>query len=118
MTDQTIPKNLEDLIVSLFSPRSSIAFQNWLKLHDPEFFEKALKVRISEACPLYYVIRFDISSMARRLIEEGADVNAKGGRHPSSLQLACVFGLEKIVKELVRHGADVNAKGGIFGTAL
>ncbi|KAI5777156.1 ankyrin repeat-containing domain protein [Geopyxis carbonaria] len=52
------------------------------------------------------------------LLEKGADVNARGGRHGYALQEACRAGAFDVVKLLVFYGADVHAEGGVYGTAL
>ncbi|KAF5353787.1 hypothetical protein D9758_010629 [Tetrapyrgos nigripes] len=52
------------------------------------------------------------------LVENGADVNAKGGHYGFALQAAGGEGHLDIVKYLVEKGADVNAEGGEFGSAL
>ncbi|KAF5353788.1 hypothetical protein D9758_010628 [Tetrapyrgos nigripes] len=52
------------------------------------------------------------------LVENGADVNAKGGHYGFALQAAALWGDLDIVKYLVERGADVNAEGGRYGFAL
>ncbi|KAF5333032.1 hypothetical protein D9758_017227 [Tetrapyrgos nigripes] len=52
------------------------------------------------------------------LVENGADVNAKGGHYGFALQAAGGEGHLDIVKYLVEKGADVNAEGGTYGFAL
>jgi ankyrin repeat protein len=44
----------------------------------------------------------------RLLLENGADVDGKGG---IALEQAAASGNETIVKQLLEHGADVNAGG-------
>ena len=46
------------------------------------------------------------------LIQNGADVDAKGGMHGTALQAACAKGHRAIVELLLRNKADVNARGG------
>ncbi|KAJ7825516.1 ankyrin repeat-containing domain protein [Mycena leptocephala] len=52
------------------------------------------------------------------LLEKGADVNAAGGEHGSSLQAAAAGGHTEIVGILLEKGADVNAAGGLHGSSL
>ena len=54
----------------------------------------------------------------RKLLQHGATVNVRSGRHGSSLQAACASGRSDLVELLLDHNADVHARGGIFGTAL
>ena len=53
-----------------------------------------------------------------RMILEGADVNAQGGRYGNALQAASVRGDREIVQLLLDAGADINAQGGEHDTAL
>jgi ankyrin repeat protein len=55
------------------------------------------------------------------LLENGAEVNAQGGRYRNALHTAAEShhqGNEMIMKLLLENGADVNAKGGEYGNAL
>ena len=51
-------------------------------------------------------------------MDQGADVNARGGTHENALQAALYEGHEHIVRLLVEKGADVNAQSGGYGNAL
>ncbi|KAJ5817114.1 ankyrin-2 [Penicillium robsamsonii] len=53
-------------------------------------------------------------------LENGADVNAQGGRYGNTLQAAAASWTQRpeIVKLLLEKGADVNAQGGEYGNAL
>ncbi|KAK0940939.1 hypothetical protein LTR29_007497 [Friedmanniomyces endolithicus] len=52
------------------------------------------------------------------LLEQGANVNAQGGKHGNALQAASGNGHGKVVQLLLATGADVNAQGGFCGNAL
>ncbi|KAH7377131.1 hypothetical protein B0T11DRAFT_27613 [Plectosphaerella cucumerina] len=56
--------------------------------------------------------------MVKRLLEEGADVNAQGGDYGNALQAASSEGRDETVQLLLEEGADVNAQGGRYGNAL
>ncbi len=53
-----------------------------------------------------------------RLLDAGADVNAKGGKYGCPLGTATYWGNDGVVRLLVDAGADVNAKGGWYGCPL
>lgn len=54
----------------------------------------------------------------RRLVEQGADVNAVDGEGRTALHKAAVDGRDEAVKFLLDHGVDVNAKDGNARTPL
>ncbi|CAN9210682.1 unnamed protein product [Alternaria alternata] len=56
--------------------------------------------------------------MARKLLDNGAEVNAQGGHYGNALQAASEGGHEQIVKMLLDADAEVNAQGGHYGNAL
>jgi ankyrin repeat protein len=68
--------------------------------------------RLMVACSFGHI------AVAKRSLEEGADVNAQGGHYGSALQAALHGGHEQIVRLLIDKGADVNDQGGLFGSAL
>jgi ankyrin repeat protein len=54
----------------------------------------------------------------RILLENGPDVNAKGGYCDNALYAASQGGHLEVVQLLLENGADVNAQGGYYGNAL
>ncbi|KAJ7038944.1 ankyrin repeat-containing domain protein [Mycena alexandri] len=52
------------------------------------------------------------------LLEKGANVNAAGRYHGSSLQAAAAQGHTELVSLLLEKGADINAAGGGYGSSL
>ncbi|KAM6529613.1 hypothetical protein FALCPG4_007743 [Fusarium falciforme] len=70
------------------------------------------------ASGLYYACLGGLAGAARDLMDEGADVNAKGGLYGNALQAASDGGHLEIVQLLLDKGADVNAQGGDYGNAL
>jgi ankyrin repeat protein/nucleoside-triphosphatase THEP1 len=57
-------------------------------------------------------------AIVKQSLEEGADVNAQGGKYGNALQAASSRGDEQIVKLLLNKGADINAQGGRYRNAL
>ncbi|KDR66367.1 hypothetical protein GALMADRAFT_147954, partial [Galerina marginata CBS 339.88] len=68
--------------------------------------------------PLYYASLAGFGEVARHLVGDGANVNARGGGLGHPLQAASSQGHEVVVKLLLENGADVNARGGEYGNAL
>jgi len=66
---------------------------------------------------LFAVLEDDISEV-KRLLEQGADVNAKDDFGHTPLSNASLVGLTEIVKLLLAKGADVNAKDDFGHTPL
>jgi ankyrin repeat protein len=66
---------------------------------------------------LLTAIEFQKETLVRFLVENGADVNARGGYYRNPLQAAATKNVE-IVRYLVENGADVNAQGGYYGNPL
>lgn len=58
------------------------------------------------------------TDVVRLLIENGADVNAPGGKQGPILQTAAYRQHIDIVQLLIDSGSDLNAQGGEYGTAL
>ena len=54
----------------------------------------------------------------RHLLNQGADVNAQGGRWGNALQTAMINDKIEAMRLLLDNGAEVNAKGGEYGNAL
>jgi hypothetical protein len=61
---------------------------------------------------------YGLPNLIQFLLEDGADVNAKGGHYGSALQAAVYHGQDDIVRLLVERGAKVDAQGGWYGNAL
>jgi hypothetical protein len=73
----------------------------------------------SASCtPLYYAAEWGREDLVRRLLDHGADVNARGGDDGSALQAAAARDNEAVVRLLLDHGACVNAQGGHYGSVL
>jgi ankyrin repeat protein len=62
-------------------------------------------------------VAYGRESIARLLLQHGADVNAPGGNNETALGWACNRGNEPIVKLLLENGANANTIGP-HGSAL
>jgi hypothetical protein len=101
--------------------REEPAYLNWLRLHDPDDpWEKTDLEKSADSIlvPLYYAALLGLSTVTKLLLDQGADVNARGGRYSNALQAASAEGHEQVVKMLLNAGANVNAQGGFCGNAL
>ena len=56
--------------------------------------------------PLHYVVNIDVAKM---LIQQGADVNAKNKLGDTPLHYVVTFGNDQVVDLLIQVGADINA---------
>ena len=92
------------------------AFSNSIRLFDPDSPLTTYDPKKSIGPPLYYST--SLPELVRLLLENEADVNAKGGRYGDVLQAASSQGHVQAVQLLLHYGADVNAQGGYFGYAL
>jgi ankyrin repeat protein len=97
------------------------AFISWIRLCDPENPCNGLqmeKLRERIAPPLYYASNAGLFEPARLLVENGADVNAKGGGFCYALIAAALNGHKTTAQLLLENGAKIDI-GGAFGkTAL
>jgi ankyrin repeat protein len=114
----------DDLIMTLFDPKSDSRLTRWLYLHNPDRTFYLGPLRIEEmnneyATPLYYSSLLRLEHTTKWLLDGGADVNAEGGWYGNALQAAAYecHGLE-VVKSLLEKGADINFQGGYYGNAL
>ena len=70
------------------------------------------------ALPLYYASAFGLLYSVTSLLDEGADINAKGGRFGTALQVAASKEHNHVLRLLIERGAHVNAVDGADGSAL
>ena len=115
ITEDTSKKKVDDLAYELLDDRRR-CWTNCVELFEPQLDFK-LKGRKS-ASPIYYMSYLGGNGIVQRLIDKGADVNARGGWYGTSLRAASLQGHEAVVRILLEKGANVNAKVGIFTTAL
>jgi Ankyrin repeats (many copies) len=108
----------EKLIRILFQPRHTVPFISWVRIHDIvdpwQICEEASDIPST----IYYASSAGLLLAVRALVQNGVDVNVRGGRYGHALEAASYAGNEAVVGLLLEKGADVNAQGGCFGNAL
>ena len=112
---------IEDKIHTLFRPSHLRAYVNWLRLADPDDFDNsAIPEKDADFYPepLYYALLLKLINVAKKLIEDGAEVDGRGGNEGTPLQLAAHCGFTSIVRLLLNKGADPNREGKSHGSAL
>ena len=70
-----------------------------------------------EATPLFFASEAGLTSVVRKLLAFGVDVNTNCF-YGTALQAASAEGHLDVVEELLKHGADLNASSEELGTAL
>ncbi|KAK6984941.1 ANK-REP-region domain-containing protein, partial [Favolaschia claudopus] len=68
--------------------------------------------------PLHTAAHHGHKEMIALLLDQGIDVNARGGFYGNAVHAAAYSGDESIVQMLLDKGADMNAQGGPFETIL
>jgi ankyrin repeat protein len=102
---------------------------NWIRLRDLDGYELGASelsdrdvdrfgVLKDIEPPLYYAALAGLTDLAGLLLENGADLNADGGKYGNALQAASMEGYSAMVLLLLRSGAEVNAQSGQYCTAL
>ncbi|KAF3921088.1 Ankyrin-3 [Arthrobotrys entomopaga] len=120
-----------DLLFRFFDDQEPSAYINWLNSYDPDYnapshpdrnsrWSGDLKKNLGElVSPLYWAAHIGFVSVARRLIDGGADVNGSDrGYFGSPLAVAAFYGYEKMVEYLLESEADPNGRGGNFDSVL
>ena len=112
---------IEGKIHDLFRPSCLPAYVNWLRLADPDDSGNPTipeKDADSYPEPLYYALLLRLSNIAKQLVEDGAELDGRGGNEGTPLQIAAHRGYTAIVQLLLRKGADPNREGRCHGSAL
>lgn len=108
--------------LSLLDPQTA-SFAHWISMteRDGEISINAsedFQIQDVYPTPLYYAALLGLHTCALKLIEDGADVNARGGQHGCPLLAAVVAGEETLVLKLLDAGAetgDAALKAAEFG---
>jgi len=113
------PDHLVEMSTSLLCEGSRLL--NWVRLFNPdrpwELSPDPALQSADVASPLYYASSLGLMSVVKRLLDDHADPNSKGGGHGTPLQCAAYGNHIDIVKLLLAAGANPAAEGGFYGTA-
>jgi len=142
--DESQESSLSELMMKLLRPDNA-AFVNWVEIYDPQNASKYLPplyytckaglIKVTHSllksgvdvntwmegeyrCVLHMAVYEGHEAIAKLLIENGADVNAQGGKYGNALQISLLQGRKAITKLLIKNGADMNAQRGEYGNAL
>ena len=117
---QDSDSSLQRSVQELFQQPRQAQFLNWVRIHDIESWHPPCWLRegISIPEPLYYACSARLTKVSKWLLNQGVEVNTKGGRFGNALQVASFHGDESIVWLLLDRGTEVNVRGGVYGSAL
>jgi len=124
---------LNSLVLEFFMPSCSLQFMSWLQVicsevvlfrQDPKRSgidrrKRGFSLYPRNGTSLYYAASYGIEHVVRALLEQGAEVNAKGGRmKATALHAAVLRGHVKIMDILYQKSADPNIADQIKTTPL
>ena len=124
---------LQERVLDFFTPAYHPHFMSWLQVlcSDVVMRRRDGKMTVTErrknrwnrypkhATPLYYAASFGLSYVVRALLEQGAEVDAMGGRlGATAFHAAALRGHVKVMDILFQKGADVNKMDFIMKTPL
>ncbi|KAL5113368.1 hypothetical protein ACEQ8H_008749 [Pleosporales sp. CAS-2024a] len=105
-------ERLSRLAMDLMSTKNP-AYLTWIQLYDPDapWMLPNLSKRLEHvAAPLYYAALLGLDAITKLLLDQGAEVNTRGGRWGNALYAASREGHEQVVRALLKAGADVDAQ--------
>ncbi|RMJ21138.1 ankyrin repeat protein, partial [Aspergillus sp. HF37] len=113
-------KDFVDCTIQLLDESRGLAYLNWLRMSDPDDWNRRdlSKGECNVPRSLYYMSFLGLYDMAKKLVDRGDDVNARGGQFGSALQAAAFRNHCDIIRLLLQNGAEVKVQGGLHSTAL
>lgn len=108
-------KDVQESILNFFLQQTQ-AYAAWGMHFEAD--ESRTEPQQNIGTPLYYASLAGLQHTTQRLLENKADVNARGGYYGNALQAASRRGHTEIVQLLLDKGAYINAEGGDCGTAI
>jgi len=100
------------------SKKSYLEVVKLLKAHGAEVSSANIVETADEDPELIRAARKGDRNEVIRLLDQGTDINARGGARRTALMFAAMLGQVDVVKALLDKGADVNAKDKYGGTPL
>jgi ankyrin repeat protein len=97
------------------------AYLTWIQLYNPDspWMQPDLSKDLeSITAPLYYAALLGLHTITRLLLDQGAEVNTRGGCYGNALHAASFQGYEQVVRMLLKAGADIDAQSGDYGNPL
>jgi ankyrin repeat protein len=97
------------------------AYLTWIQLYDPDspWMQPDLSKGLGRlTAPLYYAALLGLDTITKLLLDQGAEVNIRGGRYGNALHVASLKGHKQVVRTLLKAGADTNAQSGDHGNPL
>jgi ankyrin repeat protein len=97
------------------------AYLTWIQLYDPDspWMQPALSKDLEDvAAPLYYAALLGLNTITKLLLDQGAEVNTRGGGYGNALHAASRKGHEQVVRTLLEAGADIDAQSQDHGNPL
>jgi ankyrin repeat protein len=115
---QEVQSRIDHMIFKLFL--SNRAILNWLQVHRPDLRDyKAFTAGGYEIeMPLHYTSITGLITVAKLLLVNGAEIEAKYHNGHTPLQFASEYNQKDIVRLLVEKGADIEAKDNKGWTTL
>jgi ankyrin repeat protein len=113
-------ERLSQLAMGLMSTESP-AYLTWIQLYDPDgpWMQPDLSKGLGNVtAPLYYAALLGLNTITKLLLDQGAEVNTRGGRYGNALHAASRKGHKQVVRKLLKAGADTDAQSGDYGNPL
>jgi ankyrin repeat protein len=113
-------ERLSQLAVGLMSTENP-AYLTWIQLYDPDspWMQPDLRRGLgSVTAPIYYAALLGLNTITKLLLDQGAEVNTRGGRYGNALHAASHRGHEQVVRTLLKAGADPDTQSGDCGNPL
>ncbi|KAF7983531.1 hypothetical protein HWV62_21088 [Athelia sp. TMB] len=115
----------KEFIQQLALPSTTCVLANWSQLRasrersDGTIDLDNTTIKHQNFAPsLYYASTIGLTRLVEKLIDNGADLNERGGKWGTALQAASHENHLGITRLLLEKGANANATGGKYGTAL
>jgi ankyrin repeat protein len=113
-------ETLSQLAMGLMSTKNP-AYLTWIQLYDPDspWMQPDLNKGLENVTvPIYYAALLGLDTITKLLLNQGAELDTRGGRYGNALHAASLKGHEQVVWILLKAGADTDAQSGDYGNSL